>query len=277
MARRRGVNVDGIELSVLTNVDGRPTLLLLHGTFWSRVWEPLVSMLGESVTAAALDFPGCGRSGGELTEERASVPELARVALRAADALGAREFSVAGHDIGGAVAQHLAVHQRDRVRQLILVNSVLYDSWPVPAVARFRDPSVRAATAPAEFRDGRRTALEQAVSRPLSDDAMAEYLSPWEDERRIRSWIAMAAAADARYTTELLPALRDHGPPTLALWGEDDEFQPLRYAERFAADVPTAELVRIPRAGHIPMEDDPDRVTAELLAFLELITVIEEM
>lgn len=92
MAQRRSIQVDGVELSVLVNMPGPPQLLLLHGTFWSRVWAPILPALGESVAAAAVDFPGFGRSGGELTVERASVPELAALTLRAADALGAREF-----------------------------------------------------------------------------------------------------------------------------------------------------------------------------------------
>lgn len=113
--------------------------------------------------------------------------------------------------------------------------------------------------------------------RRLQESATAEYLSPWDDERCIRSWMAMAAAAEARYTLDLVPALREHPPPTLLVWGADDEFQPISYAERFAAEVPAATLARIPNARHIPTEDDPDRVAGELLAFLELIAVTEEM
>ncbi|MGH2946904.1 MAG: alpha/beta fold hydrolase [Solirubrobacteraceae bacterium] len=276
MPHRRTVNVDGVELSVVANRPGTPRrLLLLHGTFWSRVWTPIMAALGDSLVVAALDFPGFGRSGGELDDRDASVPDLADLALRTADVLGAREFTVAGHDIGGAVAQHLAVHASERVRQLVLVNSVLYDSWPVPAVARFRDPETRMATTPQEFRDGRRLALARATTRDLGEDATAEYLSPWQDEPRIRSWMAMAAAADARYTLDLLPALREQAPSTLVLWGADDEFQPVSYAERFAAEVPSAQLVTVVGARHIPMEDDPERVAGELLAFLELVTITE--
>lgn len=184
---------------------------------------------------------------------------------------------MAGHDIGGAVAQHLAVHAPERVRHLVLVNSVLYDSWPVPAVARFRDPATRTATTPQKFRDGRREALARATTRRLDEVATAEYLSPWDDGRRIRSWMAMAAAADARYTLDLLPALRKQAPPTLLIWGAEDDFQPVSYAERFAAETPSAELVTVTGARHIPMEDDPDRVAGELLAFLEFITLTEEV
>jgi pimeloyl-ACP methyl ester carboxylesterase len=275
MTERMTVTVDGAELSVLRHGAGTPALLLLHGTFWSRVWAPILPDLGASLPAAAIDFPGFGLSGGELSVEQARVPELAQLVLRVADALGAPRFTVAGHDIGGAVAQHLAARHPERAQALVLADSVLYDSWPVPAVARYGDPATRASTTPEEFRAQRRTSLEGALGDQLTGELAADYLSPWESEPRIRSWMALAAAADARYTQELVPALRDGGVPTLLIWGEDDPFQSVEYAERFAAEIPSATLVRIPRARHIPMEDDPERVAGELATFLEAISLDE--
>ena len=43
---RRTVTVDDTEISVLTNADGAPQLLLLHGTFWSRVWAGMLPAFG---------------------------------------------------------------------------------------------------------------------------------------------------------------------------------------------------------------------------------------
>lgn len=89
----------------------------------------------------AVDLPGLGRSGGELTLETGTVPALADWVARFAYALKlSGPVAVAGHDIGGAVAQHLLVHDRLEVSRLALVNSVTYGSWPVSSVARFRDP-----------------------------------------------------------------------------------------------------------------------------------------
>jgi len=42
----------------------------------------------------------------------------------------------------------------------------------------------------------------------------------------------MAGAADARYTLALIQRLRERALPTLLIWGEDDAFQPVRFAER---------------------------------------------
>ena len=267
MSERVAIRVDGTALSVLRAGDGPPALLL-HGTFWSRVWAPVLDAIGARATALALDLPGFGASGGRLRPEDASVPALAATAQRALAAVGVDgPYAVAGHDIGGAVAQHLAAHD-ERVTRLALVNSVLYDSWPVPAVARFRDPELAMAITPDELVQARATSLGKAVARELSDEERAEYLAPWRDEDRTRSWTALAGAADARFTLDLVEALRRRALPTLLVWGEDDEFQPVAYAERYAGEMPATRLERIPGARHIPMEDAPERVGALLAAFL---------
>jgi pimeloyl-ACP methyl ester carboxylesterase len=67
---------------------------------------------------------------------------------------------------------------------------------------------------------------------------------------------------------ELLPAMRDSRIQELLVWGEDDEFQTLDHAERFAREMPETRLVRIKSAGHIPMENDPEGVAGALAGFL---------
>jgi pimeloyl-ACP methyl ester carboxylesterase len=265
---RASVDVDGRVASYLTAGDG-PMVLLLHGTYWSRVWLPVVERLAAAgLRAVTVDLPGCGRSEGELNLETATVPELAAWLVRFHAALGGAEpVAVAGHDIGGAVAQRALVAEGFEVGRLALVNSVTYDSWPVPGVARFRDPDVVAATTARDIVAARRQALAAALARPATEDELADYLAPWADLRVARSWMALAGAADSRYTGELVDPLRDSQTPKLLVWGENDAFQPVSYAERFAAEMPRSRLVRVPDAGHIPMENDPAAVADALSAF----------
>ncbi|MEV6033399.1 alpha/beta hydrolase [Nonomuraea sp. NPDC052116] len=63
------------------------------------------------------------------------------------------------------------------------------------------------------------------------------------------------------------PRSRPMGRRSCWCGGEDDTFQEVRYAERFAAEVPNTTLVRVPGAGHIPMENDPAGVTRALAEF----------
>ena len=271
MSERLTIEVNGVPASYLTAGDG-PEVLLLHGTYWSRVWLPVIDRLATyGVKPVAIDLPGCGRSGGELTIETGAVPQLAAWVERFASAIGAGggPLRVAGHDIGGAVAQHLTVRSTRGVKRLALVNSVSYDSWPVPGVAKFRDREAVERVSVDELLSMRRTALIKALAREAGEDELTEYLSPWTDRRVATSWMHLAGAADSRYTLELMDDLRRSDVPKLLVWGEDDEFQPVTYAERLVAEVPRTQLVRVAGAGHIPMENDPDGVAAALGGFFD--------
>jgi pimeloyl-ACP methyl ester carboxylesterase len=269
MSRREAVDVGGVLISYLTAGDDGPLLLLLHGTYWSRVWLPVLEDIAAAgLRPVAVDFPGFGRSGGELTVEEASIPRLAAWLERFLEALGHKgPVMVAGHDIGGGVAQHLMVGRKLDVPRVAVVNGVMYDSWPVPGVARFRDPAVAAATTRDDVLDARRVSFLKAVGRPTSEAEIAEYLDPWTDARVALSWLALAGAADNRYTMEMLPALLQSNTPKLLVWGEDDSFQTVDYAERYAREIPATTLVRIKSAGHIPMENDPKAVAGALAEF----------
>ncbi|MFC5832266.1 alpha/beta fold hydrolase [Nonomuraea insulae] len=269
MTTRKTIEVDGLRASYLAAGERGPVVLLLHGTYWSRVWAPVMDLLAAAgLRPVAVDLPGLGRSEGELTPETAAVPALAGWVARFAAALRVAEpVAVAGHDIGGAIAQHLLAGGVAKVGRLALVNSVTYDSWPVPGVARYRDPAVVAATTVEDVLAARRTAVTTALARPASEEELADYLGPWNDPRVCRSWMALAGAADSRYTLDLVPALRAGATPKLLVWGEEDTFQEVRHAERFAAEMPDTRLVRVAGAGHIPMENDPVRVAGALAEF----------
>ncbi|GAA0897582.1 MULTISPECIES: alpha/beta fold hydrolase [Streptomyces violaceusniger group] len=262
---RTAVQVDGESASYLTVERDGPAVLLLHGTYWSRVWLPVLARLADAgLRPLAVDLPGLGRSGGELTPETATVPALADWVARFASAVGIRgAVLVAGHDIGGAIAQHLLVHDRLEVSRLALVNSVTYDSWPAPHVARFRGPGGAAEDVLA----ARRQAVTAALAGAATEQRVADYLSPWTDPRVRRSWTALAGAADSRYTLDLVPALRRSATPKLLIWGEDDAYEKVAYAERFAAEMPHTTLVRIPGADHIPTESAPGTIARTLIDF----------
>ena len=207
------------------------------------MWLPVLPALGTTRRCIALDLPGFGRSEGELDTGHATVPALAGTVLAAADALGLDSFDLAGHDIGGGIAQHLAATS-GRVSRLVLMNSVMFDSWPVPAVERFRDPQVRAATTAPDLLDARAGSTRRAIKRTLSDEELTDYLSPWTEPARHRSWMAMAAA-DPRYTLDLVPLLQEARIPTRLVWGSEDDFQKVSFAHRYVNEIPGSDLVEV--------------------------------
>lgn len=62
----------------------------------------------------------------------------------------------------------------------------------------------------------------------------------------------MAAAADSRYTLELVDKLIERSLRTLLVWGAEDEFQSIAFGERYAHEISNVQLVPIDGARHIP-------------------------
>jgi pimeloyl-ACP methyl ester carboxylesterase len=262
---RTAVRVDGELASYLTaGRQDAPPVLMLHGTYWSRVWLPVLGHLAHAgLRPLAVDLPGLGRSGGQLALQTATVPALADWVTRFVSALNlSGPIALAGHDIGGAIAQHLLAHSRLDVSGFALVNSVLYDSWPAPHVAQFRDSDTGEGVLAA-----RRQAIARVLSGVATESLIADYADPWTDGRVRRSWMALAGAADNRYTLDLVPVLRRSLVPKLLIWGEDDLHEKVAYAERFAAEMPHTTLLRIPNADHIPTENAPDQIGRALTDF----------
>ena len=77
-----------------------------------------------------------------------------------------------------------------------------------------------------------------------ADDAFVEgMVDPWTSEEGVVSLSRAAIATNTSHTTEIDPSGID--AETLLLWGAEDEFQPIEYAERLAEDVDDSELVAL--------------------------------
>jgi pimeloyl-ACP methyl ester carboxylesterase len=57
--------------------------------------------------------------------------------------------------------------------------------------------------------------------------------------------------------------------PVDLLWGESDGLMKLSYAEKMAAGLPRARLTLIPKCGHIPMRECPERFVGLLRETLD--------
>jgi pimeloyl-ACP methyl ester carboxylesterase len=56
--------------------------------------------------------------------------------------------------------------------------------------------------------------------------------------------------------------------PTLVMWGEEDAWVPVSHVENWKRDVPHAETIVYTNAGHIPMEEFPEKTAFDAHRFL---------
>ncbi|QNJ40889.1 alpha/beta fold hydrolase [Streptomyces buecherae] len=119
----RRVAVRGVELNVAVAGSG-PAVLLLHGFphTW-RVWSHVIGELAERHRVIAPDLRGLGASARPTDGYDAG--SLAHDAEALLDALGADTASVVGIDAGTPPAFLLAMRRPDRVRRLVVMESLL--------------------------------------------------------------------------------------------------------------------------------------------------------
>lgn len=255
-------------LSYVDEGHGEP-VVLLHGIpTWGFLWSGLLPALALSHRVLIPDLLGYGFSDKRDGFDR-SIAWQAEVIDAWLERLDVAHATVVGHDLGGGVAQHLALRFPHRVRRLGLINSICYDSWPIELMIQLGHPRVEqrlSARGMARLLSVALTRLGFAARPP--DGVVEGLLAPYRTEVGKRSLIRDAAALDTNHTLELTPQLPRLSVPTLVLWGEDDVFQRVRYAERLAWDLPNAHLVRVADARHFVMFDQPHEVASHLLGFL---------
>ncbi|CAH2602450.1 Alpha/beta hydrolase [Rhodovastum atsumiense] len=269
----RTIAVGPHHLSVTRRGSG-PSIVLLHGIptsayLWREVVPPLVSAGFETIT---IDLLGYGRS----DKPEAADLGLAAQAERVAGVLARLDWpggTLIGHDIGGGVAQLIALHHPDLVTALVLVDSVLYDSFPEPGIARLKDPAWDAILGAPDFdlKKGFAKGLRRGVVQAdrVTPALIDAYERPFAGIEGRRAYLRAARALRTEELASRMDEIERLDVPTLIVWGEDDVFQPLHFGQRLARAMPRARLAILDQAGHFLPEDAPGRLVRRILDFLQ--------
>ncbi|PPJ31616.1 haloalkane dehalogenase [Nocardia nova] len=247
-----------------------PTILFCHGSpTWSFLYRHIVTGLRDRYRCVAVDYPGFGLS------ERPSgfgytVAEHTAVLGEFIDHLRLDDFIVMGHDWGGPIGLGAAVARADRVRGIVVSNTVF---WPIEALAN------KAFSAIMSSRPMQRRILEQnfLIERVLLSElgrtlsvAEAEHYRAVQPSAQARCGLAVmpreiraAAPLLARLSRDVPALLGDK--PTLAVWGmRDMVFRPKACLPRIRAAFADLEIVELPDARHFVQEQAPDAITTAI-------------
>lgn len=266
--RQRVMELGDQFISYLDEGQGEP-VVLLHGIpTWGFLWEQTVAALTPHYRVLVPDLLGYGYSAkrDDFDRSLACQTEMVNAFL---EKLNIPSAHVVGHDLGGGIALRLATLFPQRVRSLCLLNSVCYDAWPLEMMLQFGHPGTARKLPPSSTLKLLHKGLQAGFHQAPSTEWMDGLLSPWRTEVGRLSLVRNAAALNTSHTTEITRLLPDIRVPTLILWGEEDTFLPVRYAQRLASDIPNSSLVRLPAARHFLMLDQPHRVHETLQQFLE--------
>lgn len=256
------VHVRDVDLFYTDEGEGEP-ILFIHGLTWDHtLFDAQVNALNNRYRCVAVDLIGHGQSG-DLDRDY-SFFELADYMDAFLAAVGIESAHVAGLSMGGMTAMPLALEHPGRVRSLVLLDT---DAGP-EAPERAAGYEQLAAIA---LQQGWAPVAEAVVGilfgAPFLSDPTKKQ---WAIDKLSASRPEGVARALKTVVTRkgILDRLGGIGVPTTVIVGELDVATTPDKAEAMAAAIPGATLVRIPDAGHHAPLEQPEAVTAAIVAHL---------
>jgi uncharacterized protein (TIGR00369 family) len=247
-----------------------PALMLVHGIpSSSYLWRDVIGPLSGTFEVLAPDLLGYGDSDKRLDADL-SIAAQARYLVAFMESLGIHQAAVVGHDIGGGVAQLIAVDEPQRVARLILIDSVVDSNWPVHDIARLKEPVWDQIMVNRDLRDGLRKGLEAGIITPglVTDELVDEWTRPFQDLGGRRAYLRAARALNNRDLTSRSKHIEEIVAPTLILWGANDKFLEPRWADTLKHKLRDTTVEIIDPGGHFLPLDRPDAVVEAIMRFL---------
>lgn len=230
-----------------------PPIILIHGASschetWIEQWH----FLRNTNHVIIPDLPGHNNSCGEGFNRIESYAEAVHELIKK---LSIGKFVLAGHSMGGAIAQLFALTHPQMLKGLILVST------------------------------GARLRVAQSIFKAIDENfsSFAELSAnfsvfPAADERikkRIVELIQKCKPAVARKDFEacdnfdIMDRVSGIKSPTLIICGDMDMVTPLKYSQYLHGKIENASLEIIKNAGHIVMLEKPGEVNRAIANFLK--------
>jgi len=118
VAESQIVKVNGLNMHLVTSGAGQPVVLLHGFPDTHAIWRHQIPALAAAgMRVIAPDLRGYGGTDAPTHTAAYSIHFLADDVLRLMDALGIEKAAVVGHDWGGLIGWHLAMHAPERVER----------------------------------------------------------------------------------------------------------------------------------------------------------------
>ncbi len=276
----KSAKIDGVEIFYReAGAKDAPVILLLHGfPTSSQMFRNLIPLLADSYHLIAPDYPGYGFSEmPERTKFSYSFDNYADIVDKLTRQIGTNRYALYVMDYGAPVGFRLAARNPDRVTALIIQNGNAYDEglltfWD-PIKAYWKTGAAKEREALRFLTQAKATLWQYTNGVPdtslVSPDART--LDQALMDRPGNAEIQLDMLYDYRSNPPLYPRwqayFRAHQPPTLIVWGKNDEIFPPPGAWPYKRDLPKVEIHMID-TGHFALETHAAEIAAYMREFL---------
>ena len=276
--KNHNINIDGqtIFYREAGNKGKTPTILLLHGfPSSSHMFRNLMPALADKFHLVAPDYPGFGNSSMPTVDEfEYTFDHLADIVDKFVEQIGLEKYSMYVMDYGAPIGYRLAVKHPERIEALIVQNGNAYDEglrefWE-PLKAYWYESNEKNKEALRKFLTIEATKWqythgvrnESAISPDnwILDQSLLDR--PGNKEIQLQLFY------DYRSNPPLYPQWQDYfrkyQPPTLVVWGRNDQIFTKEGAVPYQRDLKNIE-VHLLDTGHFALEEEGELI-ADLIS-----------
>ncbi|MBD1867361.1 alpha/beta hydrolase [Cyanobacteria bacterium FACHB-471] len=280
MTTYRTVAIDGLDIFYReAGSRDNPTILLLHGfPASSHMFRNLIPTLADQFHLVAPDYPGFGNSSMPTVDEfDYTFDHLAEIIEKFIDAIAVQKYSLYVMDYGAPVGYRIAVRHPEQVEALIVQNGNAYEEgfgkFTDPIKEYWRNPS------PENTEKMKQSfILETTKWQYTNGVSNLEAISPdaWTMDqffldRPGNEEIQLALFYDYRTNPPLYPQwqeyFRNHQPPTLIVWGQNDDIFPAEGVYPYQRDLQDVEF-HLLNTGHFALEEEGEAIANYIRQFL---------
>ena len=258
---------------------GAPQVVLLHGfPTSSHMFRDLLPELARDFHVLAPDYPGFGLTSAPPVEEfDYTFDHLAAVVDQLLEKRAFKSYALYVMDYGAPVGYRIATAHPERVTGLVVQNGNAYEEglrefWdPIRKYWKSESPQDGDALRKLLTLEATKWQYQDGVRNPdaISPDNWL-VVQPLLD-RPGNQEVQLALFLDYRSNVPLYPEwqayFREHQPPTLIVWGKNDQIFPEEGAHPYLRDLPKAEL-HLLNTGHFALEEDGKQVADLMRRFL---------
>jgi pimeloyl-ACP methyl ester carboxylesterase len=259
-----------------------PAVMLLHAAGgWSGTWFETADALSKlGYHTIAIDVPPLGYSERIPGADYTKAAQAQRV-KEVLDNLKISKVTLVGHSFSSGVTMETVFLYPERIRSLVLVDSVLSLTSPTDKTGLGGIVGTLFDIKPVRFLFVESIVTQPVFTRKLLKtfvydpaDATDAWVELYQQPQRIKGvtaavteWIPSVVAPEYSLASqkELYKKL---SIPTLVIWGEEDRTTPLAQGKILAGLIPGSELKIMPKVGHLPPLEDNAAFNTLLINFL---------
>ncbi len=249
------VEVDGTILHYVDEGEGIP-IILLHGTGASlHTWDSWAQRLKDKYRVLRITLPGFGLSG-PRSDKKYKIKDYVDLLESFVEKIGVQKFHLAGNSLGGSIAWLYTSLYNNKVKKLILINSSGYELDKVPFAIRIaRNKYLNFLIKKISPKILIKKSLNEVYydDKLISKSIINRYYKLNLREGNRQAFIDRALTGFIDHTSRL----KKITSPTLILWGKNDEWINVKFAQKFKTMIKTSRVSIMNETGHIPMEEKP--------------------